>query len=122
MDVTNTNTIRSILMVVVLAATISLLIHTSNFSVGLCFTSVLYTLVVFFRDYIFKIKLQSLVGTIYIAFQLVMSLIIIVWSESFIAQIYGMILIAEYTFYHSLKRSILFTTICYIAIMLCVVS
>jgi len=122
MDVTNTSTIRSTLMVIVLAATIILLFHTNSFSIGLCITSFFYPLAVFLRDYIFNINLQTTIGRLYIVFQFILSLVIIIWSESFFAQIYVMILIAEFTFYHSLKRSFLFTTISYVILLIGVVS
>lgn len=57
-------------------------------------------------------------GTLVTILQLAISIIIAVWSESFFAQIYLLILIGEFTFYHSKIHSIIFTTVSYACMLL----
>jgi signal transduction histidine kinase len=107
-----------ILTMIVVGATAFLLLHTTNFSVGLLLLSCTYIAVVLIRDYIMQVELHTMTGIRFLFFQLVLSLVISVWSESFFAQIYLLILIGEFTFHHSRNHSIIFTIASYVCSLL----
>ncbi|NHN29983.1 sensor histidine kinase [Paenibacillus agricola] len=111
MDATFDKRITFILILTVIGATLLLLFHTTEFSVGLCLLSCAYIAIVVLRDYILKIHLHQMAGVLFLCLQLVLAFIISVLSEDFFAQIYILILIGEFTFYHSRNHSIIFTII-----------
>ncbi|WP_168735418.1 sensor histidine kinase [Cohnella fermenti] len=102
----------------VVGGTILLLFHTRNFSIGLCLAAVSYALLDLARDYVLKLDLSGRTGTGFLLFQLLFALTISIWSESFVAQLYLLILIGEFTFYHSRLHSIVFTCFTYISILI----
>ncbi|MBP1995523.1 sensor histidine kinase [Paenibacillus eucommiae] len=106
----------------VLGGTVILLLHTPNFSLALCLLSCSYAILVLLRDYFLKLDLRRMPGTLFIILQLILSIVLSVWSESFFAQIYLLILIGEFTFYHSRTHSIIFTIVSYITILIGVMS
>src|SRR5690606_32475082 len=95
-----------------------LLFHTTQFSIELCLLTCFYVILILLRDYILKLDSQRMLRTLFIFLQLTLSLIITVWSESFFAQIYTLILVGEFTFYHTRKYSMLFTLISYVSCVL----
>ncbi|OMF30089.1 hypothetical protein BK133_17135 [Paenibacillus sp. FSL H8-0548] len=118
MDVQLTKRMTLILTIFVLGATVVLLLHTANLSFGLALLSCSYAVLVLIRDYLLKLDLSRMMGTLFIIFQLALSLVISIWSESFFAQIYLLILIGEFTFYHSRGHAIIFTTVSYVSIII----
>lgn len=116
------NKMNLLLFMFVIGATVTLLMHTPNWSIGLCLLSCSYAVLVFIRDYIVKLDLGGKTGTVILVGQMIVSIVIAVWSESFFAQIYLLILIGEFTFYRSRKQAIVFTIVSYISIMLGVLS
>jgi signal transduction histidine kinase len=113
MDVQLNKRITLILTTIVIGATVILLLHTTELSIGLCLLSCSYITIVLIRDYIMKIDLQRMTGTLFIFFQLALAFVISVLSEDFFAQIYILILIGEFTFHHSRNHSIIFTIVSY---------
>jgi signal transduction histidine kinase len=113
MDAQLNKRLTLILTIIVIGATVILLLHTTQFSVGLCLLSCTYITVVLIRDYIMKINLQRMTGILFLCFQLALAFVMSVWSESFFAQIYIFILIGEFTFHHSRNHSIIFTIVSY---------
>ncbi|MCD9024697.1 sensor histidine kinase [Cohnella silvisoli] len=107
-----------ILTIIVIGATVILLMHTAKFSIGLLLLSCFYITVVLVRDYIMKVDLRRMTGIRFLLLQLLLALVISVWSESFIAQIYLLILIGEFTFHHSRIHSLIFTIMTYACIFL----
>jgi signal transduction histidine kinase len=103
--------ITLLLTLTVIVATLFLLFHTTEFSIGLCLLSCTYIAAILLRDYILKLDLHQASGTLFLCFQLVMAFVISVLSEDFFAQIYILILIGEFTFHHSRNHSIIFTTV-----------
>jgi signal transduction histidine kinase len=75
----------------------------------------IYILIVLIRDYVLKISLHRSIGIVFILAQFILALVICIWSESFVSQIYLLILIGEFTFHHGTKQSIIFTIVCYIS-------
>jgi signal transduction histidine kinase len=104
-----------ILTIGVIVVAVILLLHTTQFSIGLCLLACGYVILVLIRDYILKLDLQRMTGTLFIILQLTLSLILTVWSESFFAQIYPLILVGEFTFYHTRNHSIIFTLVSYVS-------
>lgn len=121
MDAHLNNKMKFILNIIVVATTVLLLLHTTKFSFGLQLLSCMYITVVMLRDYIIMIDLFGKPGILFLYFQLVLALAVCVWSESFFAQTYLLILIGEFTFYQSRKLSIIFTCISYVSILLGVI-
>ncbi|MCR8631160.1 sensor histidine kinase [Paenibacillus radicis (ex Xue et al. 2023)] len=107
-----------ILTLVVITATVTLLLHTTEFSIGLCLLSCTFVVVVLIRDYIMKIDLHQPIGVLFLFFQLALALFISVMSEDFFAQVYILILIGEFTFHHSRNHSIIFTIVSYAGCLL----
>jgi signal transduction histidine kinase len=118
MDARLNKRITRILTVIVIGATVFLLLHTTEFSIELFLLSCTYITVVLIRDYIMKIDLQRITGILFLLFQLALAFVISVLSEDFLAQIYILILIGEFTFHHSRKHSIIFTIVSYACILL----
>jgi signal transduction histidine kinase len=118
MDVHLNKNMTLILNIIVIGATFCLLFHTSKFSIGLFLLSCTYVAIVLIRDYVLKIALQGASGMRFLYVQLGLALVICVWSESFFSQIYLLILIGEFTFHHSKKHAIIFTTVNYACILL----
>lgn len=110
-----------ILTIIVAGATASLLLHTAAFSFGLFLLAIGYTVVVLIRDYVIKLNLHRKTGMLFLYSQLILALVVCVWSESFFAQIYILILIGEFTFHHSKNHAIIFTAISYVSILLGVI-
>jgi signal transduction histidine kinase len=113
MDAQLNKRLTLILTLIVIGATITLLLHTTKFSIGLCLLSCTYITFVLIRDYIMKIDLQRMIGVLFLFFQLALAFVISVWSESFFVQIYIFILVGEFTFHHSRIHSIIFTIVSY---------
>jgi signal transduction histidine kinase len=113
MDAQLNKRITLILTIIVIGATVVLLLHTTEFSIGLCLLSCIYITVLLIRDYVLKVELHRMTGILFLFFQLALAFVISVWSESFFAQIYILILIGEFTFYHSRNHSIIFTIMSY---------
>ncbi|QBP42641.1 sensor histidine kinase [Paenisporosarcina antarctica] len=97
----------------VIGATVFLLLHTTKFSLELCLLSFTYIFVFVIRDFILKIDLHRITGILFLFFQLALALVIFVWSGSFFAQIFVLILIGEFTLRHSRNLSIIFTIVSY---------
>jgi signal transduction histidine kinase len=106
-----------ILTIFVIGATVALLLHTANFSIGLLLLSCTYIVVVLIRDYIMKVDLHRNTGIQFLYLQLLVALFISIWSESFFSQIYLLILIGEFTFYQSRNHAIIFTIVTYVCIL-----
>lgn len=122
MDVQFNTSTKLILHIFLTGSTFFLLLHTRNFSIGLLLLACIYVTVILLRDYILKIALH---GTMIIPFfygQLALALVICIKSESYFAQIYLLVLIGEFTFHHSKKQAIIFTTVTYVAILLGVLT
>lgn len=107
-----------ILSLIVMGTTVVLLLHTTRFSIGLCWLASSYVILIVIRDYILKLDLQRMTGTLFILVQLTLALVITVWSQSFFAQVYTLILVGEFAFYHARKYAILFTLVSYISCVL----
>jgi signal transduction histidine kinase len=118
MDVHLNKNMTLTLNIIVMGATLSLLFHTSKFSVGLLLLAFSYVTAVLMRDYILKIALHSRSGFQFLYAQLALALVICVWSESYFSQIYLLILIGEFTFHHGRKHAIIFTIVNYACILL----
>lgn len=118
MDAQLNKRITLILTLTVITATITLLLHTTMFSIELCLLTCTFVAVVLIRDYILKIDLQRMTGILFLFLQLGMALVILVWSEDFFAQAYILILIGEFTFHQSRNRSIIFTIVSYTCCLL----
>jgi signal transduction histidine kinase len=118
MDAPLNKRITLILTIIVIGATVILLLHTTKFSIELFLLSCTYITVVLIRDYIMKIDLQRITGILFLLFQLALAFVISVLSEDFLAQIYILILIGEFTFHHSRNRSIIFTVVSYTSCVL----
>ncbi|OBZ10248.1 hypothetical protein A7975_23135 [Bacillus sp. FJAT-26390] len=110
--------INLILNMIVVVATITLLLHTTAFSLGLCLLACAYIAVVLIRDYVFRIDLRYWAGTLFLFFQLALAFVISILSADFFAQVYLLILIGEFTFHHSRNHSIFFTMLCYACFVL----
>ncbi|OAS13326.1 sensor histidine kinase [Paenibacillus oryzisoli] len=118
MDVHLNKNMTLTLNIIVIGATLSLLFHTSKFSVGLLLLACTYIAGVLTRDYILKIALHSKRGFQFLYAQLALALVICVWSESYFSQIYLLILIGEFTFHHGRKHAIIFTIVTYVCVLL----
>jgi len=118
MDAQLNKRISLILTMIVIGTTVILLLHTAEFSIKLCLLSCCYIAVLLIRDYIMKIDLQRMTGLLFLFFQLALALVIAVLSEDFLAQIYILILIGEFTFHHPRNHSILFTIVSYACFVL----
>jgi signal transduction histidine kinase len=118
MDAYLNRRITLILMIIILGATVILLFHTNRFSLELCLLTCTFVAAVLLRDYILKIDLHRMPGTLFIFFQLALAFVISMLSEDFFSQIYILILIGEFTFYHSRNHSIIFTIISYVSCVL----
>lgn len=114
MDVQFNKNMTLILNIFVAGSTFFLMLHTSKFSVGLLLLACTYVAVILLRDYILKIALHGNMGIPLLYGQLVLALVICVWSESYFAQIYLFILIGEFTFHHARKHAIIFTIVTYV--------
>lgn len=108
-----------ILIIIVIGTTVILLLHTNKFSVELCMLSCVYVAIVWIRDYIMKVDLHKLTGILFLFSQLGLALLISLLSEDFLAQIYILILIGEFTFHHTRIHSFLFTVLSYASCVLC---
>lgn len=120
MDVHLNKNMTLILNIFVTGATFLLWFHTSKFSVGLLLLSCTYVAVVLMRDYILKIALHGKIAIPLLYGQLALALVICVRSESYVSQIYILILIGEFTFHHARKHAIVFTTVTYASNLLSV--
>ncbi|WP_240414235.1 sensor histidine kinase [Paenibacillus periandrae] len=118
MDTQLNRNLTLILTAIVLVASVTLLLHTTNFSIGLCLLTCTFIAVVLFRDYILKVDLHRRTGVLFLVSQQALALIIWVVSEDFFAQVYVLILIGEFTFHHSRNRSLIFTIVSYICCVL----
>ncbi|QGQ97909.1 sensor histidine kinase [Paenibacillus psychroresistens] len=118
MDIHLNKRITLILTIIVIGATAVLLLHTTKFSIELCLLSCAFIAVVLIRDYILKINLSQMTGNLFIFFQLGLAFVISVLSEDFFAQIYILILIGEFSFYHPKKNAIIFTIVSYASCVL----
>lgn len=118
MDTQLNRNLTLILTAIVLVASVTLLLHTTNFSIGLCLLTCTFIAVVLFRDYILKVDLHRRTGVLFLVSQQALALIIWVVSEDFFAQVYVLILIGEFTFHHSRNRSLIFTIVSYICCLL----
>lgn len=118
MDTQLNRNLTFILTAIVLAASVTLLLHTTNFSIGLCLLTCTFIAVVLLRDYILKVDLHRRTGVLFLVSQQALALIIWVVSEDFFAQAYVLILIGEFTFYHSRNRSLIFTIVSYVCCLL----
>jgi signal transduction histidine kinase len=101
--------------ILIIATTIVLLFHTTQFSVGLISLACSYVILVLVRDYILKLDLQRIAGTLFIILQFIIVLFLSIWSESFFAQVYSLILVGEFAFYHSRNYSLLFTLVSFLS-------
>lgn len=77
-----------------------------------------YTFVQIVRDYIWKLSLEDTKGILFLCFQLLIVSIIISVDQSFISQVYLLVLIGEVVFHHPLKVSIPFAATGYITFVL----
>jgi hypothetical protein len=118
MDAQLNKRITLILTLSIIVTTIVLLLHTTQFSIGLSLLACSYVVVVLIRDYILKLNLYRMAGALFIIFQFLLSIAISVESKSFIAQVYPLILVGEFTFYHTRNRAIIFTLVSYVSILL----
>ncbi|TBL68560.1 sensor histidine kinase [Paenibacillus thalictri] len=92
-----------------------LLLHTSQFSIELFWLVGLYVAMVVIRNFVIRLDLQRLAGTLFLGLQLIAAFAILILSEDFFAQVFILILIGEFTFYHSRKYSLAFTILTYIS-------
>lgn len=122
MDAHLNQKVTLILNIIVIAATALLLFHTTQFSFGLLILSCMYIAVVVIRDFIVKIDLHEKAGICFLYFQLGVALAVCIWSESFFAQTYLLILIGEFTFHQSKKQSLLFVFVSYTSTLLGIMS
>lgn len=118
MDAKLSRRMTLLLAVFLTGATVILWFHTAKLSLGLFLLSCAYVAVVLIRDYVLKVDLHSRTGIRFFIFQLAMALTISVWSESFIPQVYVLILIGEFTFHQSRNQSILFAISAYCCTLL----
>lgn len=102
-----------ILTIFITGSLIVLLLHTPNFSVGLLLFACFYLAVLTVRNYWLKVDLRSDAGALAMTGQLVLALILAVWSESFIAQTTILILIGEFAFFQSRNRALVFAILGY---------
>lgn len=112
-------TIRLTTTLMILLAAVSILLHSNESTIKLSLLVVTYFLIFWMRDYLLKIDLKQIQGIIYLFIQLAIALVIFVWSGSFFAQIYVLILIGEFSLHHSKKLSFLFTFIAYSSSVVC---
>src|SRR5690606_31185171 len=75
-----------------------------------------YAALVFFRDLVVKADLHSRTGVCFMLLQAVLAVVLCVWSQSYFAQIYVLILIGEFAFHHARFASLLFTVAAYAAV------
>jgi signal transduction histidine kinase len=115
MDVQLNNRVTFISTIVIIITTAFLLLHTTHFSIELCSLACVYVVIVVIRNYVLKLDLHRLFGTVYIVLQMVICLVITVWSESFFAQVYTLILVGEFALYHSRTHSLIFTIVSYVS-------
>ncbi|SFK67000.1 Signal transduction histidine kinase [Paenibacillus sp. 1_12] len=113
MDAQLNKRINLILTLIVVTATVTLLLHTTEFSMGLCLLTCTFVAVVLIRDYWLRIDLHQMIGILFLLFQIALAIVILVESEDFFAQVYILILIGEFTFHHTRNRSIIFTLVSY---------
>ncbi|QBP42672.1 sensor histidine kinase [Paenisporosarcina antarctica] len=106
-------TINLFTTILVIGATVLLLLHTTEFSFELCLLSFTYIFLLLIRDYMIKIDLHRIIGVLFLFFQLALALVIFVWSGSFFAQVFVLILIGEFTLHHSRNLSLFFTIVSY---------
>jgi signal transduction histidine kinase len=118
MDAKLNKRLALILTLIVIGATAVLLLHTTKFTIGLCLLTCTYIAAVLIRDYIIKIDLHRMTGTLFLCFQLALAFVISLLSEDFFAQIYILILIGEFTLHHSRNYSIIFTVLSYASCVL----
>ncbi|NOU91776.1 hypothetical protein GC093_00785 [Paenibacillus sp. LMG 31456] len=118
MDAQLNKRINLILTMIIITATVTLLLHTTEFSIGLCLLTCTFVAVVLIRDYVLKVNLHQKTGILFLFFQLALALVILVMSEDFFAQVYILVLIGEFTFHHSRNHSILFTIVSYTCCLL----
>lgn len=115
MDIHLNNRVTFTLTIAVVITTVFLLLHTTKFSIELCLLACGYVVIVVIRDYVLKLDLHRVSGAVYIIFQLVICLVITVWSESFFAQVYSLILVGEFALYHTRTHSLIFTAVSYVS-------
>lgn len=84
MDTQLNRNLTLILTAIVLVASVTLLLHTTNFSIGLCLLTCTFIAVVLFRDYILKVDLHRRTGVLFLVSQQALALIIWVVSEDFL--------------------------------------
>ncbi|WP_018931779.1 sensor histidine kinase [Gracilibacillus lacisalsi] len=78
----------------------------------LCIT--IYILLQYFRDFIFKLNLDNRKGLFFLVGQLVLLSVIISLDQSFISQVFLLILIGEMVYHHTLNYSIPFAVAAYL--------
>jgi len=107
--------LKLFLTIFLILTTVILFFHTSNFSTGFLILTCTYILIILIRDYVLKVGLHLRIGILFLLAQFTLALVICVWSESYVSQIYLLVLIGEFTFHHGTRQSIIFTIVCYIS-------
>ncbi|MDF2713948.1 MAG: sensor histidine kinase [Paenibacillus sp.] len=112
--------IKLIATIIVIVSASFLILHTNKLSIELVLLIGGYIAIVLVRDYIMKVDLYQGTGSLFLWFQLSLAFFIAILSEDFFAQVFILILIGEFTFYHSRAYSFLFTAVSYAGFVLSV--
>ncbi|WP_058308915.1 sensor histidine kinase [Gracilibacillus massiliensis] len=78
----------------------------------------IYVIIQYLRDFIFRVNLDNQIGVYYLIAQLLLLAVIISVDQSFISQVFLLILIGEMVYHHSLSSSIIFASFAYISFVL----
>ncbi|MDF2718374.1 MAG: sensor histidine kinase [Paenibacillus sp.] len=112
--------IKIIATIIVIVSASFLMLHTKKLSIELGLLIGAYIAIILVRDYIMKVDLHRVTGSLFLWFQLLLAFFIAILSEDFFAQVFILILIGEFTFYHSRAYSFIFTIVSYISFVLSV--
>ncbi|WP_168120399.1 sensor histidine kinase [Paenibacillus sp. HB172176] len=115
MDIQVNQKFQLFLTSISVAVTAILLYQTPRLSLGLVFFACAYVAVILLRDYILKVALQQKKGLWYMHAQLILILILYAWSESYVTQVYLLILVGEYAYHHPLRRALVFSLACFVS-------
>lgn len=113
MDIQLNKKTTLLLTVIIIVCTVISLLQTSHFSVGLVILSCIYIILVLLRDYMMKLDLARMTGTLFLCLQLALAFALNVWSGNIFSQSYFLILVGEFAFHHSKDRAFIFTIICF---------
>ncbi|SHM70482.1 sensor histidine kinase [Gracilibacillus kekensis] len=78
----------------------------------------IYVMIQFLRDFVFRVNLDDQTGVYYLITQLLLLAVLISVDQSFISQVFLLILIGEMVYHHSLTSSIIFTSFAYMSFVL----